>query len=537
MANEYYNLKKGHDKEYYNSTMKENNIDQSPFGEYQFVSLDDIISQFMAVYVGDEKIINKVSRSDVGFWAQRALAELSFDTLKSIKSQQINVPPSLVMILPADYVNYTHISWVDDKGIKHPIYKTTQTSNPFQIAQEEEGVYFFGDNSQLVQNGNLDYNFTDDFSATSASLVKLDNLGDKFQTLLEGRTGWFGSRVFNSAANNNVEFRNAPHRTGSTYHGSAQAFWQEIDVTGMTTLEISANATSIESGTGTSYRVDKDTGETITETFTHSASTVRFGLSTIAPDAANIRDVAVGAAAAANHSSAEYFDLGYVEWTAGESGEKSITGVDVSNVSGTVYVLASGQANWPSSNANNKPDPYMEVTSTIDELSVRSDANVNNLKRENRFESSTWTKFKSAGNAEAVEDNTADVDDFRVNAKGQRYGLEPSTAQSNGSFYIDEELGRIHFSSNISGKDVILDYISDSLGTWSEMKVHKFAEEAMYRSITHGVLSTKLNVPEYIVQRAKKEKFAATRQAKLRLSNIKISDLTRILRGKSKQIK
>jgi len=536
MANEYYNLKKGHDKEYYNSTMKENNIDQSPFGEYQFVSLEDVVAQFMVVYVGEGKLINKVSRVDVGFWAQRALAELSFDTLKSIKSQQINLPPSLTMILPADYVNYTHISWVDDKGIKHPIYKTTQTSNPFQIAQEEEGVYFFGDNSQLVQNGDLDFNFTDDFSTTTASLAFLSNSG-KSQTLLEGRTGWFGSRVFNSAANNNVEFRNAPHRTGLTYHGSAQAFWQEIDVTGMRTLEISADATSIASAGATSYRKNKVTGETIAESFVHSASTVRFGLSTIDPDAANIRDVTVGSALAANHASAEYFDLGYVEWTAGESGEKSINGIDVSNVSGTVYILASGQANWPSSNATNKPDPYMEVTSTIDNLSVRSDENVNNLKRENRFESSTWTKFKDSGNVESVADNTADVDDFRVNAKGQRYGLEPSAAQSNGSFYIDEELGRIHFSSNISGKDVILDYISDSLGTWSEMKVHKFAEEAMYRSITHGVLSTKSNIPEYIVQRAKKEKFAATRQAKLRLSSIKISDLTRILRGKSKQIK
>ena len=56
-------------------------------GDYQFVSLEDVISQFMAVYVGDEKIINKVSRSDVGFWAQRALAELSFDTLRSFKAQ------------------------------------------------------------------------------------------------------------------------------------------------------------------------------------------------------------------------------------------------------------------------------------------------------------------------------------------------------------------------------------------------------------------------------------------------------------------
>ena len=84
---------------------------------------------------------------------------------------------------------------------------------------------------------------------------------------------------------------------------------------------------------------------------------------------------------------------------------------------------------------------------------------------------------------------------------------------------------------------MILDYISDSLGTDKEMQVHKFAEEALYKWITHGVLSTKSNVPEMIVRRAKKEKFAATRQAKLRLSNVKLGEMTRILRGKSKQIK
>jgi hypothetical protein len=46
-----------------------------------------------------------------------------------------------------------------------------------------------------------------------------------------------------------------------------------------------------------------------------------------------------------------------------------------------------------------------------------------------------------------------------------------------------------------------------------------------------------MNVPEYIVQRYKRERFAETRKAKLRLSNLKIEELTQILRGKSKQIK
>ena len=83
---------------------------------------------------------------------------------------------------------------------------------------------------------------------------------------------------------------------------------------------------------------------------------------------------------------------------------------------------------------------------------------------------------------------------------------------------------------------MILDYISDSLGTYAEQVVHKFAEEAMYRYILHGVASG-LAYTQQIVPRLKKEKFAAIRQAKLRLSNFKLEELTQILRGKSKQIK
>ena len=69
------------------------------------------------------------------------------------------------------------------------------------------------------------------------------------------------------------------------------------------------------------------------------------------------------------------------------------------------------------------------------------------------------------------------------------------------------------------------------------MKVHKFAEEALYKCIAHGVISAKANIPEYQVNRVKKEKRAAIRSAKLRLSKINIQDLTQIMRGKSQQIK
>ena len=106
------------------------------FGDYQFVSLNDIITQFQIMYVGEDKLIPKAKRADIAFHAQRALAELSFDTFKSVKSQQIDLPPSLVMPLPIDYVNYTKLSWVDSAGIKRPLYPTKHTSNPFQVNQD-----------------------------------------------------------------------------------------------------------------------------------------------------------------------------------------------------------------------------------------------------------------------------------------------------------------------------------------------------------------------------------------------------------------
>ena len=41
------------------------------YGSYQFTSLEDIINQFMVVYVGEDKIITKARKLDITFHAQR----------------------------------------------------------------------------------------------------------------------------------------------------------------------------------------------------------------------------------------------------------------------------------------------------------------------------------------------------------------------------------------------------------------------------------------------------------------------------------
>jgi hypothetical protein len=277
--------------------------DLTTYGNYQFITLKNIINNFIISYVGQDKLISKIKRTDVVFHAQRAIQELSYDTFKSTKSHEIELPPTLLMVLPHDYVNYVKVTWRDNSGIEHVIYPASKTSNP----------------QQITQDSNLNYTF------------------------------------------------------------------------------------------------DSEGG-------------------------------------------------------------------------------------------------------LIDPLT-----------------SDTWSQFKNT--TTPSPDNSSDFDTSSTYVEGRRYGIEPENAQSNGVFYIDPRYGRIHFSSDLSGKTITLKYISDGLGTDAEMIVHKFAEEAMYKSIAYSILSTRSNIQEYIVGRYKKEKRASIRTAKLRLSNLKIEELTQVMRGKSKQIK
>lgn len=145
---------------------------------------------------------------------------------------------------------------------------------------------------------------------------------------------------------------------------------------------------------------------------------------------------------------------------------------------------------------------------------------------------------KISGNF-ADEDITYDtnVGLQKITSYGGRKGSNPETTQENGIFLIDELNGQISFSSELSGQIITLKYISDGLGTDDEMKIHKFAEDAIYKYITYGIASSMVNFPEYIINRFRREKRAAIRNAKLRLSSLKIAELEQVMRGKSKFIK
>jgi hypothetical protein len=418
--------------------------DGGDFGGYQFTSLGDIINNFMATYIGEDRILPTTRRSDVTFHAMRAMQELSFDTFKSCKTQEIEVAPHLTMPLPRDYVNYVKLSWSDASGIEHVIYPTSKTSNPRALNQDANGDYNLTAVGTMVQN--------------TASII-LDS---------EYANVWVGMIVVSPSI-----------PTGTTVIATST-------VSGVTTITTS----SITTYTGT---------ETLTFTapngnlLEQSTSLVLSGLSWVALDNKIIAATSVGAATVGMIVSHENFPVG----------------TEIIDINGLVITTsANSTALATAENAN-----FVSYTGVSD----------------------TWSKYKSATPSENDNDDYQDDNYWPMN--GQRYGLDPQHAQVNGSYFIDCATGKIHFSSNLAGKTVILEYISDGLGTYEEMIVHKFAEEAMYKWIMYGCLSARIDIPEYVIRRYKKERFAETRKAKLRLSNIKLEEITQILRGKSKQIK
>jgi len=282
-------------------------------GSYEYIKINDIISNFMAIYVGHGKIIPSVKRTDVLFHAKRGIQEFSYDTLKSIKSQELNIPPSLSLLIPQDYVNYVSMMRIDGSGVQHPIYPTNNLfQSPYTVPLQDD-----------------------------SGAITQDSLGENLE----------GTSISNS------RWKNA---NDSAINGS----------------------------------------------FTN-----------------------------------DMYNAGVYDWN--------------------------------------------------------------------------WNKL----------------------AYGQRYGLNPETSQDNGWFNMNEREGKLSFSSNLSGALIILHYISDGLSVDYDMRIPKMAEEAMYLHILYSLLAGRSNVPEYIVRRYKIDRRAALRNAKIRLSNIKLNEFVQVMRGKSKQIK
>jgi hypothetical protein len=127
-------------------------------GSYQYVSLYDIVNNFMLMYTGNHSLVNNEERFKILFHAKRAIQELNYDAFKEIKILELSVDDQLRFILPSDYVNWVRIS-IQRNGVLHPLSENIQTNWSSAYLQDNTGQILFDQDGNALspQFSELDY--------------------------------------------------------------------------------------------------------------------------------------------------------------------------------------------------------------------------------------------------------------------------------------------------------------------------------------------------------------------------------------------
>jgi hypothetical protein len=427
-------------------------------GSYQFISITDIINNFRVAYVGEDKIIPKISRADIKFHAMRGVQELTYDTFRSCKSLELEVPPNLLLPIPHDYVNYTKITWLDSNGHCHTIHQCKACpKDALSYRQDGDG--------KIITKGSGKEIITEDGRRLVTKSFQVEKVAGYHQDTEEidySVDPWF-------------EEGNPDVPIYSYITEWVPAVFQTVTIS----VWVDAQGNFIEYE---SAEMGSGSGLSISDVLGSAGGQTLYGPRSVGTSSSNLDE-----------------DGGYWSWHLMD--QKYVYVPSGNTNAGGIKIIKGG---GPTPTGQGEVGPYIEP-------------------------STTWASLSGGSSS------TSDSEDKTL--LGARYGLDPQHANANGCFWINCRTGKIHFDSKLAGKTVIIQYISDGLGSGDEMIVHKFAEEAMYKHIAHSILNVRSGVDRNIVAAFKKERFAAVRNAKIRLSSIKLEEITQIMRGKSKWIK
>jgi hypothetical protein len=119
------------------------------WGSYQYVSLSDIVNNFILMYVGNDKLVNNVDRYTILFHAKRSIQELNYDALRNIKVLELEIGDSLQMVMPPDYVNYVRISMLH-QGVLIPLVENRSAMSATAYLQDNNLDIIFDVNGQVI---------------------------------------------------------------------------------------------------------------------------------------------------------------------------------------------------------------------------------------------------------------------------------------------------------------------------------------------------------------------------------------------------
>jgi hypothetical protein len=128
------------------------------WGSYQYISLYDIVNNFLLMYYGNHSLINNEERYKILFHAKRAVQELNYDAFKEVKALELTVASNLIFVLPSDYVNWVRISLYKD-GYLRPLTENIQVLSANAYLQDNKGFLLFDQNGNILspQNSQIDF--------------------------------------------------------------------------------------------------------------------------------------------------------------------------------------------------------------------------------------------------------------------------------------------------------------------------------------------------------------------------------------------
>ena len=128
------------------------------WGSYQYVSLQDIVNNFLLMYSGNHSLVNNEERYKILFHAKRAVQELNYDAFKEIKVLELTVGESLRYILPSDFVNWVRISMYKD-GFLRPLSENIQAISSNAYLQDNNANILFDQNGNILrpENSTIDF--------------------------------------------------------------------------------------------------------------------------------------------------------------------------------------------------------------------------------------------------------------------------------------------------------------------------------------------------------------------------------------------
>jgi hypothetical protein len=120
------------------------------WGSYQYVSLKDIVNNFILMYMGNNELLANVPKQKVLFHAKRAIQELNYDAFKEIKALELDVCDDLRFVLPHNYVNWVRISLFKD-GALFPLTENIQANSAKAYLQDNDCRILFDEEGEILE--------------------------------------------------------------------------------------------------------------------------------------------------------------------------------------------------------------------------------------------------------------------------------------------------------------------------------------------------------------------------------------------------